>query len=272
MSIQIKESYDDRRVEMDQNGKYKSYEQTYLVFGAEDECEAVSAVRNMVSKTMYSLPLDNIELKSRCSEDIFKVIVSYSEQTYLSETEEEEETPTLSFDCGTGTRHVSKSIKQTRIFGNMDAGGMIGWNGKSGGDKEVAGVDVPAPQLRATYTRKMRLANITESFIRNAAALVGCVNSVKFKNWQPGEVMFLGWSYSAPLKGAKYAMVTFSFAIQMNEVVTISGSTTYNKKGHDYIWTLTRTVVDQNGLPQVVPDSIFIEQVAKYADFSILGL
>lgn len=271
MAATISESYEERQVEMNQNGNCTEYGQTFVVSDASDEYAAAEAVRENVPVYQHNLPLQSVETCAKCGDTCFKVRVRYAATSHFADSDDED-VATMSFNCGAGSRHVVRSLQQTRIYGDTDAGGLINWNGKLGKDRAVAGVDVPFPLLRTSYTKKMRLSAMTSSYIRNAAALVGCVNLYTWKGWNSGEVMFLGWSYAAPVKGAKTAAVTYSFGIRMNETITISGTTvTYLKKGYDYIWSLMKPQSDGTGTRPAI-DSVYVEQVAKYADFSILGI
>ena len=163
------------------------------------------------------------------------------------------------------------SYSQRKAYGDKDAGGAIGWNGKSGDDCEIAGVDVPTAQLRETYTKQMKISKLTTAFKRKVAALVGKVNSGSFKGWSAGEVMFLGMSYATPSKKAKKVTVTFNFAIQPNETgVKIAGKSV-SKKGFEYVWAISKTVAS-SGTPKLEVEGIYVDQVCEYASFSGLGL
>ena len=164
------------------------------------------------------------------------------------------------------------------MYGDKDAGGAIGWNGKSGDDCEIAGVDIPTAQLRETYTKQMRISRLTTSYKRSVASLVGKVNSGSFKGWSAGEVMFLGMSYSTPAKKASKVTVTFNFAIQPNESaiqpnesnVKIGGHSV-SKKGFEYAWAISKSVAAGGG-PKIEVEGIYVDQVCEYASFSALGL
>ena len=112
---------------------------------------------------------------------------------------------------------------------------------------------------------------MSTSYKRNVAALVGKVNSGSFKGWSAGEVMFLGMSYSTPAKKAKKVTVTFNFAIQPNESGVKVGGKSVSKKGFEYVWAISKTVM-ANGVPKIDIEAIYVDQVCEYASFSVLGL
>ncbi len=272
MAIRVEQCYKEHPKSIDRFGKYISIEVPYLVFESASEDEALAAVWSEVPAICEDLPLESIEIDSRESENTFRVNVRYKDKEYTStDDEENDDEPTVSFDCGGGTKHLLYSLNQRKAFGTKEAGGAIGWNGKSGSDCEIAGVDIPTAQLRETYTKTMRISRLSTSYKRNVAALVGKVNSGSFKGWSAGEVMFLGMSYSTPAKKAKKVTVTFNFAIQPNESGVKVGGKSVSKKGFEYVWAISKTVM-ANGVPKIDIEAIYVDQVCEYASFSALGL
>ena len=190
---------------------------------------------------------------------------------------DDDEEPTESFECGGGTKHVNVAIKQRRVYGgsNDDANGLIGWNGKSGSECEVAGVDLPAASPRQTYTKVMRVSKVTDTaYKRRVSGLVSKVNSKPFKGWEAGELMFENLSYSTPASGQTHVTVTFHFKVSLNESdAKVAGKSIGKKEGHEYVWTRHKTVKDDtSGAPKTEVDSIYVSTVCEAADFSVLGL
>jgi len=272
MAARVEQSYEEHTKSIDKFGKYVSVEIPYLVFDAADEDAALAAVLGTAPQYCQDLPLETIEIDSRQSETTFRVNARYKdEELSSSDDDDEEDEPTVSFDCGGGSKHLLYSLSQKKSFGTKDAGGAIGWNGKSGDDCEIVGVDIPTAQLRETYTKQMRISKLSTSFKKKVAALVGKVNSGSFQGWSAGEVMFLGMSYSTPAKKAKKVTVTFNFAIQPNESGVKVGGKSVSKKGFEYVWAISKTVVN-NGVPKIEVEAIYVDQVCEYASFSALGL
>ena len=274
MAAKVELSYSEHPKSIDKNGKYTSIEVQYLVFGVSSEEEALAAAHGKAPKESNGLPLDSIEIDTRETDDTFRVNAIYREEDTTvddSNDDDDDETPTESFDCGGGTKHLLYSFGQRKVYGDKDAGGAIGWNGKSGDDCEIAGVDVPTAQLRETYTKQMRIGKLTTAFKRKVAALVGKVNSGSFKGWNAGEVLFLGMSYSTPAKKAKKVTVSFNFAIQPNESGVKVAGKSVTKKGFEYVWAISKTVAS-SGTPKLEVEGIYVDQVCEYASFSGLGL
>lgn len=274
MAVKVELSYAEHPKAIDKKGNYTSIEVQYLVFGVTTEEEALTAVHGKAPAESKGLPLDSIEIDTRETNDTFRVNAIYREEEVEvgdSGGDDDDETPTESFDCGGGTKHLLYSFGQRKVYGDKDAGGAIGWNGKSGDDCEIAGVDVPTAQLRETYTKPMKISKLTTSFKRKVAALVGKVNSGAFKGWNAGEVMFLGMSYSTPAKKAKKVTVSFNFAIQPNESGVKVAGKSVTKKGFEYVWAISKTVAS-SGTPKLEVEGIYVDQVCEYASFSGLGL
>ena len=274
MAVKVELSYAEHPKAIDKNGKYTSIEVQYLVFGVKSEEEALGAVYGEAPAESKGLPLESIEIDTRETDDTFRVNAIYREEDDTADepgNDDDDETPTESFDCGGGVKHLLYSYAQKKVYGDKDAGGAIGWNGKSGDDCEIAGVDVPTAQLRETYTKQMRIGKLTTAFKRKVAALVGKVNSGSFKGWNAGEVMFLGMSYSTPAKKAKKVTVSFNFAIQPNETGVKVAGKSVSKKGFEYVWAISKTVAS-SGSPKLEVEGIYVDQVCEYASFSGLGL
>lgn len=271
----VEMDYKEHVKSIDKNGKYKSVEIRYIVFEAADEDTALTAVLGVAAKELNDLPLDSIEIDERCGDQTFKINALYKTEDFSSsgggDDDDDDEDPTISFDCGGGSKHLLYSLAQKKVFGDKDPGGAIGWNGKTGDDCEITGVDIPTAQLRETYTVQMRVSKLSTSYKKKVAALVGKVNSGTFKGWSAGEVMFLGMSYSTPAKKAKKVTVTFNFAIQPNESKVKVGGKSVSKKGFEYVWAISKTVAN-NGTPKMQVEGIYVDQVCEYASFSSLGL
>ena len=270
--VKVEQRYDARAMAMDADGEFTEVAVQFLVSGVPDEGEALKAVHDEAPEEWEELPMESLEISSRDSEDVFTVEVKYKnkESSTSSSKEKNEEEATVSFDCGGGTMHLTHSHGQRIAYGTKKAGGAIGWNGKTGAEMSISGVDVPTAQLRETYTKVMRLSRITTSFKRKVAKLVGKVNSGSFKGWSKGEVMFLGMSYSCPAKKSTKVLVSFNFAVQPNERVNIAGHRV-EKKGFEYAWALSRTI-DDNGTPKADVEAIYVDEVCRYDSFSMLGL
>ena len=282
MSYIIDESYETFVHKIDKNGKVLSAELLYLVTFDTDssELEALQAVRTVAPTSFDNASLQSFEIEEMLDLAHYKVRVEYnSDSSSGSSTgdDTDDEEPTVSFNCGGGTRHVTTAIKQAMARKSnapgVDIGNGINWNGKYGDNSEFAGVDVPSANLQETYTKVMKISSLTTAFRRKVAGLVGCVNSNTFKGWEPGEVMFLGCSFSGVDRARERVTVSFNFSIKPNEKnVKLGDIPLGNVAGWDYVWTLKPKTTWSNNSVKTELQYAFVAQVAQRKDFSALGL
>lgn len=279
------ESYDARISKMNANGSTRSAELTYVVLDAADEEAALDAVRAKTAASYRNVPLSYVEIITRDNDTTFHVRAVYEAATSSGggSSSDDDDTPTMSFDCGGGQRHVQTALYQTH-YGNHSAYNdikLIGWNGKTGSDMQVAGVDVPTAQMRLAFTKTLSYGEVTDSrYMRKCGNLVGFVNRDKFKTWNPGEVMFLGNSFSTATRRVNKVAVTFHFAIQLAETkkIKLAGSaaeTTITKKGFEYVWIIPKIDVKEISsvkTPVIEIDDFFVAGVIEAKDFSALGI
>lgn len=276
----VEQSYVAHTKRIDASGVLTSAEIPYIVFEAVDEDEALQAVLEIAPKSLGNAPLSSIEIDSRENDTVYKVNALYEEDESSPGAgssiggEDDSEEPQMSFDCSGGTAHIVRSFNQQKWKTEPNPNGMIGWNGKPGQEAEYAGVDVVTATMRESYTLQMRPSQLTTSYKRMLANLTGKVNSKSFKGWEAGEVLFLGASFSGNQSGSDRITVTFNFAIQQNEsAVPISPELAINKRGWEYVWTITKTVDDpETKTTKVELVNAYVEQVYPYADFGKLKL
>ena len=252
----------------------------YIVSGTDSENDACTACYNAAPATYSGIPKRAVSVSERLTDTSWKIDIRYGAESATDDDGDEDEA-TVNFDCGSGSMHVTTAISQTCVYsadGKRDSNAVasvipIGWNGKYGAESEVAGVDVSTGDLRETYTKVLNRSTITGgTWKRKIAGLRGKVNASTFKGWHAGEAMFLGASYSAPLKGSQKVAVSFHFSIRLNEDdATIGGVNIGSCKGHEYLWAITSDKVSSGErVPEV--KKIYKSKVCNTANFSDLGL
>ena len=254
-----------------------SAEIKYYVINPTSKSAAIEAVFDAAPKTYGSLSFSGVRFDGYDGDGNIELTAEYEAGYSGGGGSDSDEEPTESFECGGGTKHVTVAIKQRRVFGGTtdDANGLIGWNGKSGSECEVAGVDLPAASPRQTYTKVMRVSAVTNTaYKRRVSGLVSKVNSKPFKGWEAGELMFENLSYSTPASGQTHVTVTFNFKVSLNEAAAkVAGKSIGKKEGHEYVWTRHKTAKDSStGAPKTEVDSIYVSTVCEAADFAVLGL
>ena len=263
----------------DKNGSVSQLELKYYIIGNIPKREAMLACWNDAATELDGLPKDGIRFEGYDSDFNAEFTVVYKKSTSGNSTGDytDDEEPTVSFNCGGGTRHVTTAIKQTMARKSnapvVDIGNGINWNGQYGDNSEFAGVDVPSADLQETYTKVMKISSLTTAFRRKVAGLVGCVNSNTFKGWEPGEVMFLGCSFSGVDRARESVTVSFNFSIKPNEKnVKLGNIPLGDVAGWDYVWTLKPKTTWSNKSVTTELQYAFVAQVAPRKNFSALGL
>ena len=273
----VHESYEAHTSKIDADGSLRSAEVVYIVTDAANEDAALAAVHEHAAASYRGVPLSYIEISSRDNATTYHVsaVYEFTSSNGGGSGGSDDDAPTMSFECSAGTEHITRSLKQ-RHWGSRDAGGLIGWNGKSGADMQVAGVDVPVAQMRLAFTRTMHYSEVIDTkFMRKVNSIFRCVNRDTWKGWNPGEVLFLGGSFITPLKHTSKVQVTFNFAVQLNEKKTIKVAgeeKTVEKGGWEYIWVIPKTEIGNGGTLVSEIDDLYCEVIFEAKDFSILGL
>lgn len=254
----------------------------YYVVGAASKSEAMAAVIANAPGEYGGMPRSGIRFDGYGSGHEIEMTAIYGSTGSSSSsgtTGSEDDDPTVSFDCSGGSKHLTFSVgAQTQVFGaeTIDAGGAIGWNGKTGSEMEITGIDVPTGQLRESYGKWFRLSSITTTKKRAWSSLVGKTNDSTFKGWNAGEAMFLGCSYSGSSDSGATVLVTFNFQIQENEDnATVNGNSCGAKTGFEVLSAISKTETQEvNGViqPKVTIRAIHKSTVCKSGDFSQLGI
>lgn len=175
----------------------------------------------------------------------------------------------MGFECSSGSMHITNALSQRIVYGDQDAAGLIGWHGIKA-PNQVDGVDIVVGTMRETYSKRMKVSSLNNAYRKKIQELTGTVNASMFKGWKPGEVLFLGASYSASASDTEVD-VTFQFAIQPNENSYRIGNVVLAKRGFEYVTSITENSV-VNGVPKAKIDTVHLNQVYRYKSFDGLGL
>ncbi len=268
------------------SGEVTSAEIKYLVVNPTTKRAAMQACfddapAHIEPDNADSLSKSGVRFDGISGDGCYEISVLYEEDSstsgeYSSSSSDTDKIVAFNFDCGGGTRHITHSSRQEIIAGELDPGGAIGWNGKYGSESQIAGVDIPAAQIRESYTRRISKTKLTTAVRRKIASIVGSVNNSAYKGWNQGEVLFLGCTYSSSEENKKQTTVdvVYNFAISTNEESFTCNGKTYSckKKGHQYVWTISETVVKEGDSPKLDVKGIYLETVCAEVDFGELGL
>lgn len=271
--IRVEKCFYDLNESMDRYGKLSGAEVPYLVFGAEEELEALNAVREASVEKLGNLKRQTLEISERINQDTFKVLVTYELDVFDGIEGVSEPEPSFAFDTGGGSKHVNQSIAtMSRTPADApDYGGAIGVDA----DGNVNGIDITMPVMNFSETHYFRASRVTTAYRKRLAELTGTVNIGKFKGYAPGEVLFLGASGTRQGNHPDDDWeITFRFAVSPNrENLKIGDLTIKEKLGWDYLWVRYADEVssDQKSLVKK-PESAYVERVYQAADFGGLGV
>lgn len=282
-------------VNTDGRGKWQNATVPYIVKGLVipegDHAEEalIDYVQDNAPNKLQGLPMQSISIEEMFTLTDWSVNVSYgftatsstSDSTTRAEVEQRagETCETVSADVGSETLNMISSIatvdsalsdqaqqegitlKQRRLINEQDDGTALG-------------VDVYSPEMDYTETHTFDNSKMDADYM-NGLLLNGCtVNSVAFRGFEPGEVLFHGASINRDDSDWK---VTFRFKIKKNNAaVALPGfSTTFAKKGWDYLWVYAKEVKTTTGEEINIssyPIARYTEQVYEASDFGFLGI
>jgi len=283
-TITVTQAWDGVDLQLEQgSGSHDSSAATvyYIVSGTADETSACAKCYADAPAAYAGIAKKSVAVSERLTDTSWKIEVRYGNSgSSDSGSGDDDEDPTVNFDCGTGTFHRVSALAQTCVYAESGeresdaeaAAVPIGWNGQTDSESSATGVDVPNAVLRKTYTKWIRLSKMNASWERKIAGLVGKVNSSTFHGYHEGECMFMGCSYTAPMRGSVKAQVSFHFSIQLNENnAVVAGIRCGSKEGFEYLWAISGDAVE-NGKSVKKIRKIYKAVVCEKADFGDLGV
>lgn len=269
MTISMEEAYLSRD---GQRGESTAYDLTYYTFGEADEVLAEEYVLANKPDTYKGYAFRTLSQK-QVSDTVYMWTLNYGsagQQITVG-------IPTLSFNVGGGSTHITNSIANTRyrdtslLADDMDFKGAIGVEINESGSARVRGVEIFAPVLEYSYAIQFENADITDSYIDAVFNTVG-MNDAEFYGRPAGSVLFKGCRGTR--KGSEKWELTFDFAYSPNGIdVPVGGITVSSKRGWDYLDVLYVSNGDRvNGLRLMLPGQATVHQVYPLTNFANLGI
>lgn len=243
----------------------------YVVLDATDEAEVRALALAGIPAGYAGLGLRSITLEERLNATTWKVTALYDAGE--RDTPPEDAEPTTTFDTGGGTQHITQSLRTVGRYGpaaSAALGGAIGFDGQ-----QVTGVDITVPIYHFSETHLLPPAAVTAAYRRSLFALTGAVNDGPFRDFQAGEVLFLGASGSRRGTGPEDRWeIAFAFAASPNRSdLTVGAITGIAKRGWDYLWVQYGDDVDPDAQVLIKrPIAAYVEQVYPFASFAGLGI
>jgi len=175
----------------------------------------------------------------------------------------------FSFDTGGGTQHVTQSLQTVSKYpvSAPNFEGAIGVTHDS-----VDGVDITVPVYNFSETHYLADSAVTETYKQTLFLLTGKVNSVAWRTFAAGEVLFLGASGSK--RGEEDWEISYRFAASPNRTgLTVGSITGIDKRGWEYMWVRYADGEDEAAHAMVKkPVAVYIEKVYEEADLAGLGI
>ena len=271
--VKVKAGYYDWREATDAEGNYTSAEVPYFVFDAEDEAGALAAVREEAPAQIGRLYLEEVAIDERMTDTVYKVLATYRvdeqrERAGGDSADAGNSDPAVSFDTTGGTRHLNRSLATISITPAeaTNYGGAI----EVDGEGNVNGVDVTMPVMTFSETHTFAPSKVTTAYRKQLFLLTGTANKAAFRDFDIGEVLFLGASGQ---KDGEFWDITFKFAVSPNRTnLKVTDSLIVSSKyGWDYLWVKFGEKV-VNGAIVKEPIAAYVERVYEAGDFSKLKL
>lgn len=272
----VEEAFFNRSEVVNNLGNHKTAEIPYFVFGAEEEQTAIDEVIATAPDEFMGMYIESIELGERVNESTFKVVVNYKAPTRNSTDEEEETDYSCSFEIGVESLHITHSHETVESKATSGQSPVDYKKAINVDDEGVKGCDIQSPTYHFTERYVFDKSKVTGAYRRNLSRLAGTVNSGSFRDFDEGEVLFLGASGSLRQDGSDKYDITFSFAVQPNVAdLQIGNVEAVNKNGWDYAWVVYKNKVDGSGEGKKLlkePVQVNVERVFKYESFSDLQI
>jgi hypothetical protein len=273
-----------------QGGSRSSIQAHYKIFDSTDRATVAALVLATAPATIDGLVLNSYTV-SPLEGAAWEARVEYGPVARRDRSQRETGEAALSFDTRVQTQHITLSRSTITAYGANDANGVAattdwgGLIGVSGANQtlQANGADVQLATFGFQITKYWPATNVGGSYISTLHDLTGTVNngtvSLTFNisptttdnfTFQAGELLFLGAQGS--LRGEEDWELTYAFAASSNTTsLTIGGIGPITKKGWEYVWARYRS--DLGGTTAVLtPRAVYVEQVYRTADFSLLGL
>jgi len=187
MPITVTEKWDSRPTN---GGEQPSVELLFVIDGTDDNLAAHAALLEHAPSEYEDLVLQSTHIE-RIAEYSWEASARYG----MTEAKQAGQSQ-YSFDTGGGTQHITQSLA---TIGRYAAPGAVApdYQGAIGVTSEqVQGVDITVPVFQFSETHYFADVVVTDAYKGALFSLTGTVNAGPFRNFAPGEVLFLGASGS----------------------------------------------------------------------------
>ncbi len=248
------------------DGENPQVERLYVIKGTSSESEAHDEFLNAIPTSVMGLPLSEIEIEP-VGTDWWHGTATYS----MSEMGDANgDSWSYEFDTTGGSTKITQS--QSTVGSYAPSGknapnfqGAIGYDGQT-----VNGCEITIPTFKWTETHYKPVAFINQAYRLGLANMTGTVNEFAFRDFQAGEVLFLG--AVGQRRGNKDWELQYHFAASPNLTdLSVGQITGIAKQGWQYLWVLYEEIESAYKLISV-PRAAYVEQVYLYKNFLDLGI
>ena len=263
------------------SGDSDSRDITYLVKGADDDIEALSAVEDHASTHYDSMPREVLKVEeihpgtineTLSGKGIYEVTVSYNRREVKDFDVGDLD---YQFDFTLSDQHIyqAKSTVGSHVLGGGTAEDYHEAIGQDS-DGNINGISIRTPTSSFSYSYRVANSGVTAQYQRNVQNCVGKVNSESFKGYPAGEVMFVGASGGASTSDDW--KISFKFEQRRNSTGIYVGSIgPFSVNGWDILDIKYRAASKTQafvGIKQV-PAQVDVLRVYDYADLgTVLGI
>jgi hypothetical protein len=261
--ITVEEKYNGRNLS---RGSGASATVEYIIQGTDDDSAALTALLAYAPVVWDTvLPQQNSSVE-QLTQTIWVGTVKYGyQQTQVNEA-------VYQFDTAGGTQHITQSLSTSQSYAPSgktapNFSGAIGVDANS-----VNGVDITVPTYAFSQTHYFADSLVTDAYKAILFGLTGKTNIAPWRNYNAGEVLFLG--VSGARRGYGDWELSFKFAASPNITgKTIGTITGIAKKGWEYLWVRYEDTDDATAKQLIkTPSAVYIEKVYLDGDFGGLGI
>lgn len=172
----------------------------------------------------------------------------------------------FSFDTTGATARIKCAKEHVKTYA---ASGVVNSNCHKGAinvtsDGNVEGAEIVIPALKLTATFRHPVGVVNDAYVKGLAAITGSMNSIRFRSYDPGELLFVGATGSYGTEAE--SELSYQFVASQNATLTIGDIADIVKKGHDYLW-VEFVHKAQDGRPAVQPLRVHVERLYEPVDF-----
>ncbi len=237
-----------------------------------DPTDFTDSIDANISDTYLGLPLLNIDTQWRGAELRWVVEATYGVRTFGDDSLG---TSVTNFDASASTVNVKQSLQVVSTHTPdaqqpaPDFQGSINVEGD-----RVNGVDIIVPTFTFTVQEYLTTAQVSDAYIRAVGLATGSMNSHQFRNYEAGELLFMGASGTERRAKGDW-VINFKFGFSPNQQdIEVGPDMSIDKFGWDYLSVYYDADTDgtANALIQK-PTAAYVHRVYPSINFTtVLGI